>query len=79
MYISKTDTYIILTLRTVPFNKIIEWDIRSQGCSITKFRNQFNSEVPVDSTKEVQLSDHQNNEQKAFSVFEAIIESASRK
>ncbi len=31
-------------------HEIIEWVICSQGCFNTKFRNQFDSEVPVDST-----------------------------
>ncbi len=44
----------------------------------TKFRNQFDSEVPVDSTKKVQLSDHTKTEHQAFSVFEAIIDCSFR-
>jgi hypothetical protein len=41
-------------------------------------RFNFNSEVPVDSTEEVQLSDHKQTEHQVFSVFEAIIESTLR-
>jgi hypothetical protein len=37
-------------IRFVHPHEIIEWVIGSQGCFITKFRNQFDSEVPVDST-----------------------------
>ncbi len=42
------DMNIFRELVTSP-HEIMEWDIRSQGCFITKFRNRFNSEVPVDS------------------------------
>jgi hypothetical protein len=34
--------------------------------------------VPVDSTSEVQLSDHKKTELQAFLVFEALIESTFR-
>ncbi len=47
-------------------HEIIEWVICSQGCFKTKFRNRFHSEVPVDSTWEVQLSDHKNLNYKHF-------------
>ncbi len=37
-------------IRFVHPHEIIEWVICSQGCFNTKFRNWFDSEVPVDST-----------------------------
>ncbi len=37
-------------IRFVNPHEMIEWDTCSQGCFKTKFRNPFDSEVPVDST-----------------------------